>query len=675
MIPIAGLRLFLANCLIWLLTLGSTANAATAETTVGVVSGEYDLSAIVGQASFSALSAGLTAGVDAGAWLGETGSESWIGMPIKTGSDYAALSTRAIIDGVGDAVLTASLGSAIKDTDFRDSFKASLASFAVNQAATGLQFGVGEIKEFSDLADGGFGAALLHGAIGCAANAALDASCGSGFVAGFGTELIAGQLSAGFAGDPGMDPEAHRSAAMAFEQQQAELIGAAFGYLTSGGNALNVNQGAAIARSAVANNRQLHVQEAELIALYADEYALERGITREQAVAELTGETLRGVSDDFAHLDENETARAFLDALEAAGTEVDGQTLFGQLDRRSDEYRNSTINRDVLYANHELYSSLNFDTTNYLETGATLAYRGILNEDAQYLNRLSRGDMIALFDNASAMRNVWAALGYENLFAETDDDGLIQAVVHANEQALSAGLARATVTSDHFGFWEKYSGADDSLDAVYRANLENLLGSVGGLEGVLGVGMARSAGVLNSQIATRLSERVVNRFTDGQTLRVLDRKGEVVAITANDLVARQPRTLPNGAIIDNQGFVYVRNADGTSSSRLATSAEISQSGIQLDLVRISTANPGANPPQSATPRNSMEQNAFQQVRANPQLGRNLGLNTDIRFVGFEKMHQSIPGTNGRNVAIHYQYNPSTGQVLDLKVVSPIRNAE
>lgn len=207
-----------------------------------------------------------------------------------------------------------------------------------------LQTGIGDLKDNSDLVDGGLGAALLHGGIGCAANAAFDGSCASGFAVSFGTELIAGQLSANFEADPNMDARAQEAARMAFEQNRAALIGAFAGYITSGGNAVNVNQGASVARSAVANNRQLHVQEAELIGLYAGVFAREQGISVEEATALLTAETLIGISDDFAHLESDAAARAFLDGLEQAGQVVDGQTLFGQLDRGSDEYRNSTIN-------------------------------------------------------------------------------------------------------------------------------------------------------------------------------------------------------------------------------------------------------------------------------------------------------------------------------------------
>ncbi|EBA11188.1 two-partner secretion domain-containing protein [Roseobacter sp. CCS2] len=341
-------------------TTGLAVNAAAATTIVGVldgaVAGDIDMGDILGEAAFAGVSAGLTAGIDGGAWLGDTGTKSWININPANGP--AIFSTQGILDAMTDAVLTAGLSSAVYDTDFADSFKASLRSFAINQTTSALQFGVGELKAGTDLVDGGFGAALLHGAIGCAANEAFDGDCGSGFATGFTTEIIAGQLSANFEADPGTDAGAQEAARRAFEQNRAELIGAALGYLTSGGNAVNVNQGASVAKSAVTYNRQLHIQEAELIEIYAGVFAQEQNISLEEATALLTAETLIGASDDFTHLQSNAAARAFLNGLDQAGQVVDGQTLFGELDRQSEEYRNSTINmRDMERTNALLFGA------------------------------------------------------------------------------------------------------------------------------------------------------------------------------------------------------------------------------------------------------------------------------------------------------------------------------
>jgi len=132
--------------------------------------------------------------------------------------------------------------------------------------------------------------------------------------------------------------------------------------------------------------------------------------------------------------------------------------------------------------------------------------------------------------------------------------------------------------------------------------------------------------------------------------------------------------LTDGSLIDNHGFVYTRNANGSVTSRVANSDQLSQSGIKLDFDNISTANAR----QSANPRNQNEQLAFDHVRSNPSAGSTLpGLNRDARFTsaGFEKMTQSVPGPNGKNINIHYQYDPSTGRVVDIKVNSPLVNSQ
>ena len=131
--------------------------------------------------------------------------------------------------------------------------------------------------------------------------------------------------------------------------------------------------------------------------------------------------------------------------------------------------------------------------------------------------------------------------------------------------------------------------------------------------------------------------------------------------------------MTDGSLIDNHGFVYTRNANGSVTSRVATQDQLAQSGIQLDFDNISTANAR----QSAIPRNPAERSAFNHVKANPKGGTLITTNNDARFKsnGFEKRRQSVPGPNGRNIDIHYQYNPKTGQVVDVKVNSSMENSQ
>ncbi len=145
---------------------------------------------------------------------------------------------------------------------------------------------------------------------------------------------------------------------------------------------------------------------------------------------------------------------------------------------------------------------------------------------------------------------------------------------------------------------------------------------------------------------------------------------------AQTLAQRNAQTLSDGSLIDNHGFVYTRNANGSVTSRVATQDQLAQSGVRLDFDNISTAKVNSNPPQSASPRNPAEQSAFEYIRANAQSGKIL-TSSDPRFKsnGFEKRSQSVPGPNGRNIEIHYQYNPTTGKIADIKVTSSIKNSQ
>ncbi|OPH37745.1 Uncharacterised protein [Moraxella lacunata] len=115
-----------------------------------------------------------------------------------------------------------------------------------------------------------------------------------------------------------------------------------------------------------------------------------------------------------------------------------------------------------------------------------------------------------------------------------------------------------------------------------------------------------------------------------------------------------------------------------SNYNVARHEQINNRGRQeSDLIQnaqyVSTANPNANPPQVATPRNLNEQIFWNQVSSNPLSGRRLqGLNNDPRFpasAGFQKMEATFTGANGRTITIHYQYNSRTGRAYDIKIVT------
>ncbi|EEV88188.1 Uncharacterised protein [Cardiobacterium hominis] len=124
------------------------------------------------------------------------------------------------------------------------------------------------------------------------------------------------------------------------------------------GAAMSGNNPAVIAGAANTDwhNRQLHPTEMMLIEKNARTFAKQQGISEEEAISLLVGETLRGVSDDYADIKENQAARTFINQLPEAGKITNnGQHLFGVLDRESDEYRNSLYNIQHVEPKAKLY--------------------------------------------------------------------------------------------------------------------------------------------------------------------------------------------------------------------------------------------------------------------------------------------------------------------------------
>ncbi|MEM9638012.1 MAG: DUF637 domain-containing protein [Pseudomonadota bacterium] len=247
----------------------SAANAFAANAIVGVidaaVTGDMDIANILEGATFASLSAGLTAGINLGSLAGASG-DSLLGIPATGTGQAALLSPAVLLDGMGDAALRAGLSSAVYDTDFGDALRVGLSSFALSQATSALQFGVGEIKAAQGLPEGSAGGALLHGLVGCVSHAAAGANCAAGFAGGVATELSTGLLGRGFTPDPNATVPENEAARRAYEQNTAELIGALAGYAFSGGNPDTVSHAAATARTATAYNRQLHLNELRILA-------------------------------------------------------------------------------------------------------------------------------------------------------------------------------------------------------------------------------------------------------------------------------------------------------------------------------------------------------------------------------------------------------------------------
>lgn len=498
-----------------LTALGTAVNAMAASTIVGVidgaVAGDIDMGEILGQASFSALSAGLTAKINLATLGGDWEGMAWATESVGFGKD---LTFATLVEHGIDASITAGLSSAVYETDFLDSFESSLKASAVNMVMADLQTGVGDLKKNSDLVDGGLGAALLHGGIGCAANAALDGSCASGFAVSFGTELIAGQLSANFEADPNMDARAQETARMAFEQNRAALIGAFAGYITSGGNAVNVNQGASVARSAVANNRQLHIVEVELIERYADEFAVARGYCADaatcpddalsQARAELAAAGI-GLVDELGdartlNVEAVNEARAFLAALSqtaeaqafaAEGGLPDDQTLFSATPA---QFRSQSLNIEHLAVAADLYAEVaSFGLVSGSnpvvgDPGATSLSTAMLGEafaevadGSTYLLDLAAEHPAVAISLLAELGTGYAAFAQENVYSTTPMATMlgVARVIDALPAAQQEGAALA--------FWENRTGR--SLTTLELAELR----SSTGWQQALGMGAAAMA--------------------------------------------------------------------------------------------------------------------------------------------------------------------------------------
>ncbi|MEJ6405108.1 cytidine deaminase-like fold-containing protein [Yoonia sp. 2307UL14-13] len=266
-------RLFVIQLCLWLNTFGAPASAhtpLTVETTAGVVAGDVDINAIVGAASFSGLSAGLTAGVDIETFGGSFDGMDWANTSAFDVAGFGShLTVAGLVDAGIDATLTAGLNTAVHDDiDFLEAFGGSVESAAINLAMADLQQGIGDGVSAGTYAEGSLPHALLHGAVGCAAAEGLGGDCASGAAAGIAQSVFAGLQEGAPERLRGQTDEDYATIYAAWKNDvagQANLLGAAVGYATSGGAAINVSNAASIARSGSLNNYLSHMEESERI--------------------------------------------------------------------------------------------------------------------------------------------------------------------------------------------------------------------------------------------------------------------------------------------------------------------------------------------------------------------------------------------------------------------------
>ncbi|MEJ6405113.1 DUF6862 domain-containing protein [Yoonia sp. 2307UL14-13] len=141
------------------------------------------------------------------------------------------------------------------------------AAATINLAMADLQEGIGDGVSAGTYAEGSLPHALLHGAVGCAAAEGLGGNCASGAAAGIAQSVFAGLQEGAPERLRGQTDEDYATIYAAWERDvtaQANLLGAAVGYTTSGGQAVNVSNAANIAKSGVVNNYLWHDQSDKL---------------------------------------------------------------------------------------------------------------------------------------------------------------------------------------------------------------------------------------------------------------------------------------------------------------------------------------------------------------------------------------------------------------------------
>ncbi|MAU21643.1 MAG: hypothetical protein CMH13_14085 [Martelella sp.] len=144
----------------------------------------------------------------------------------------------------------------------------------VNLTLADVQFSIGELGNGLDNWEGTPGHMLLHGLAGCAAAAASGNGCAAGAAGGIASSLAAGYFTRNpVQVDESLSASDQQAQRIAKEQRIAAVWSAVAGYAASGGDGDSVFADASIGQSAIANNRQLHIREIELIEEYSDEFA------------------------------------------------------------------------------------------------------------------------------------------------------------------------------------------------------------------------------------------------------------------------------------------------------------------------------------------------------------------------------------------------------------------
>ena len=322
-------------------------------------------------------------------------------------------------------------------------------------------FAVGELGQRMGLEEGSWQKAALHGAVGALSAQLSKGNVKAGAAAGAATEVINTQIANALAAHTDLSPQARNN----LQQVTAMVVGATAGNLV-GNNTNSTVQGANTGLASEVFNRQLHPKELQQIHDHVKEFAKQQGITEEEAERQLTEETLRGASDDFANVKENQVARAYLNQLQRL---EDGQHLFGVLDRNSSEYKNSLINAQYVTPNKDLYNRVNRDSKNYATTTADYVLNAAIREGKRNYQQAGKETVSQVYGHARAEANRYRDLErYHSEQESKQDQSLARKYLRQANSLTSAMAENYTSGTGLFSLKELYANKDPLAKAMFE---------------------------------------------------------------------------------------------------------------------------------------------------------------------------------------------------------------
>ena len=322
-------------------------------------------------------------------------------------------------------------------------------------------FVVGELGQRMGLEEGSWQKAALHGAVGALSAQLSKGNVKAGAAAGAATEVINTQIANALAAHTDLSPQARNN----LQQVTAMVAGATAGNLV-GNNTNSTVQGANTGLASEVFNRQLHPKELQQIHDHVKEFAKQQGITEEEAERQLTEETLRGASDDFANVKENRVARAYLNQLQRM---EDGQHLFGVLDRNSSEYKNSLINAQYVTPNKDLYNRVNRDSKNYATTTADYVLNAAIREGKRNYQQAGKETVSQVYGNARAEANRYRDLERYHSEQESKQDQSLARKYSRQANSLTSAMAENyTSGTGLFSLKELYTNKDPLAKAMFE---------------------------------------------------------------------------------------------------------------------------------------------------------------------------------------------------------------